>query len=802
MTASLMMISPTASEKRYALRPRLRVGTVSPTVTTTKSLPSSPHTPSGRRKRRSTALTPGSDGGTPSLLLEQSLLALVNSAPSAQEFNTIPPPSAPPEQRSRKSAIHAQAGSEAADTSIIKTVSDPSAPADAFLASGTAQIVGYPHKSSPPIRGTFMTSHEARRDPTGKYRGAHFDPDYASKRGRGSPRGRKSPTPRGPYVRSGAYPQPDARHHETARAPRQLPKEGIRPVSDPVLSADEGQHILHDIRPQKQVTTPTQSLFAIGTTVGASPLDSLAKLQQFKAEVEASRARNTSLPEIQSTILASIAESFLMAQQGSNELQQSMTHIAPVDASGTRQVQLKEQLVARQVHNEPGEVAKPCSSGSKRVAEVDRGTEEAGVKRARVGSLADRIGPRVEGSPASMRNSSPQPARTANEQRTNFVPARMRRSTSAQSRQPVAHPPDTSAVRGRNIHNGSTGNTSRSPQRYDQDGGGRVYPQRPNTVSDTAYDLSRRSSGQSQARRDQSPRPKYPPKRTPSPSKRPGVNQPHRIRDTWIPSSHPPPPYRSPSNPSDVWYPRESCVTAGHRSKTLTSSVPNPAPVYRQGNGNREPPPSHQAAALPPGLDSADVVQTLALLKAQIAKLEQLVPSSLGSDPTHRPAPPPVTPYRPHTTPQRPSQPDPCPRDEPQQYSRQRESSNAPAVDPRPDYPRETRATYQSRHAPPSAAPQPISARYKYPDQVDLAQVTQRPEASYSNGQGRRYEQPVARDRECPPGRQSREYEYNYDSRAHGYVPRTGAPSGRGRGGYDTRGRGRGRGGYSRPEGR
>ena len=251
-------------------------------------------------------------------------------------------------------------------------------------------------------------------DPTGRYKGNNYDPNYAQKRQQQSyryddpygDRERQSGEPRPNGHRSNApYPQPTHRY-DGARDPRQPPprertpdREGPRPQAESVSKRESSES-----RPagssgdsaakqvEEHLRTPTSSWSIPSTAPAPSPLDSLAKLRQFKADVEATRARGQDQqPEVESASLASMAEQFLRSQQQADD---------PI----ARETLLRERLQARQTseaasgplstlakrisEREPGEIAASengSQNGDGKPQDVD------GASQAAKGSLRDRM---------------------------------------------------------------------------------------------------------------------------------------------------------------------------------------------------------------------------------------------------------------------------------------------------------------------------------------------------------------------------------------------------------------------------
>lgn len=222
----------------------------------------------------------------------------------------------------------------------------------------------------------------ASADPTGRYKGRNYDPNYRGGKKYGGPKRSGPPSdrpPPPPWADDGRPPRNDyrhsrdselhgrppwegrERHHERSdggplsrppweererrRSPRPAPSPVLREsrLKDPAYpttSASNGSFhpprgderenpllqpksssqpsLASDISKPVTLQIKSHSSNALEQTASDSgeqtSLDSLAKLQQFKAEVEASRKRRATT-EVEQNKLALMAQSFLLAQQ-------------------------------------------------------------------------------------------------------------------------------------------------------------------------------------------------------------------------------------------------------------------------------------------------------------------------------------------------------------------------------------------------------------------------------------------------------------------------------------------------------
>lgn len=159
-------------------------------------------------------------------------------------------------------------------------------------------------------------------------------------------------------------------------------------------------------------------------------LDSLAKLRQFKAEVEATRQTRGGAAELEPAKLAKMAESFLLSQQQQLQLQQPQTqdvHVIEEEKDKmAREQQLKEQLKARA----KGDDSRLVDRNKDR----SPSSSSAVARRPRAEDLIDseKSTPDVEGKPDLRSSSNPPPSAVHLQQDPRF-----RRRTPA----PVPAPP-------------------------------------------------------------------------------------------------------------------------------------------------------------------------------------------------------------------------------------------------------------------------------------------------------------------------------------------------------------------------
>lgn len=136
-------------------------------------------------------------------------------------------------------------------------------------------------------------------------------------------------------------------------------------------------------------------------------LDSLAKLRQFKAEVEATRQTRGGAAELEPAKLAKMAESFLLSQQQQLQLQQPQiqnVHVEEEKDKIAREQQLKEQLKARATGDD--------SRLTDRNKDRSPSSSSAVARRPRAEDLIDsgKSTPDVEGKPDLRSSSNPPPS--------------------------------------------------------------------------------------------------------------------------------------------------------------------------------------------------------------------------------------------------------------------------------------------------------------------------------------------------------------------------------------------------------
>ncbi|OCF73270.1 hypothetical protein I204_06501 [Kwoniella mangroviensis CBS 8886] len=590
-------------------------------------------------------------------------------------------------------------------------------------------------------------------------------------------------------------------------------------------------------------------------------LDSLAKLRQFKAEVEATRQHShpstyvdnkgnpsggVGMGEMNPSHLAKMAESFILQQRqkldsaDEGKIASTNTSIEPADDSGysrvnalegsgsakERELELKERLLSSRLRPSENQDRKRNSESNSPFDERAYGYEQNKRPRNDVQLPVnppwnDRYKDRGRSS-STIRSDN----HDDSDKYPRFPPphpsdprfTRREQSTGTTSSGPDYKPSETNFVPSR--YQNPPGRGHQRDRRYSQEGQGRPRtPPSPPIRNEPGRNNVNRSFGreregygydnQGQRLADRisgggaSPAPKYRP-RSPSPART--YSNTRREREYPRPPS-PPRHYPGPRTPVDTTYGRRPDIPtidpydtyANARGQPLRHARP-PSPGYgrppppsmrdqRYGYDSKgredaylgapPPPPTppgyHDRYDRPPppppppiggnvfaqgqGMDTNNVVETLEALKAQISKLEKLVPTAgtnVNTQPPPLPPPPPrpqgYDPYGGYDHPREP-------------HPREREYDTRPFPPPSGD-------PYQVRGRLPSPPPPPP---HKYED---------------DHGPGHEHEH----EYDDRPGPRN-------DRRA-GHGPGPGYGRGRGRGhGHGHGGGGRGRGGGKRGRG-
>ncbi|WWD04528.1 hypothetical protein V865_002598 [Kwoniella europaea PYCC6329] len=601
-----------------------------------------------------------------------------------------------------------------------------------------------------------------------------------------------------------------------------------QPFSSSIYTKSEGA------KSNDATSVPTKK---IGTGMETT-LDSLAKLRQFKAEVEATRQHPTlnthlankdgpsvGMGEMNPSLLAKMAESFILQQQqklgsvGEGKPTNASTSTGVTDkgeyspvnvvegrgSTKERELELKERLLFSK--------SRPMRNSESNSTFNERGYGYEDNKRSRNDIQLPVNSPWNE---RNDRGRSSSTIRSDNHddqnERQRFPPPhpndprfkRREPSTSTTSSGPDHKPNETNFVPSR--YQNPSGRGHERDRRYSQEGQGPGRPRTPPPSpirNDRRRDSVNRSFGreregygygngnESQRLADRisgagpSPAPKYRP-RSPSPART--YPYPRREQE-YQRGPTPPRHYPDPRTPVDPTYGRRPDISnmdpydsyANARGQPLGHARP-PSPGYgrpppppardqwygydpkgREDAYSRAPPPPPPTGgnvfAQGQGIDTNNVVETLEALKAQISKLEKLVPTA-NTNVNAQPRPPPPPPlqsqeYDPYSGYDYPREPHPRVRE----------------YDPRP-FPPPGGNAYQSRGRLPSPPPPPP---HRYEDDHGPGH-----EHGYDDG-------PM-------PGN---------DRRAgHGHGPGPGYGRGRGHGhGHGHGGGGRGRGGGKRGRG-
>ncbi|WVQ66111.1 uncharacterized protein L199_004289 [Kwoniella botswanensis] len=553
-----------------------------------------------------------------------------------------------------------------------------------------------------------------------------------------------------------------------------------QPASSSIYTESEG------VKSNDDTPVPMKK---IGTGVETT-LDSLAKLRQFKAEVEATRqhptlnaqlankdGRSVGMGEMNPSLLAKMAESFILQQQqklgiagegkGANTDASTGTTdkgdyspLNVLEGSGNtkeRESELRERLLSSRSRPNENQSRKRNNESNSPFIEHGYGYEEN--KRPR--------------NDIQLPTNPPWNERNDRGRSTSTIRSDNYDDTNKYSRFPPPHPNDQRFTR----RDQSAGTTSSGPdykpsetnfvpsryqtppererdRRHSQEGRGRPRtPPPPPIRNEPRRDSVNRSFGgkreghgygngnESQRLADRisgagpSPAPKYRP-RSPSPARN---YSNHRREQEYQRGPTRPRHYPDPRTPVDPTYGRRSDIPnidpygsyaiargqpLGHaRPPSPGYGRPPPPPARDQRYGYdpegredaylRAPPPPpgyHDRYDRPPppppppiggnvfaqgqGIDTNNVVETLEALKAQISKLEKLVPTANTNVNTQPPPPPPPPPhsqgYDPYTGYDYPREPHPRERD----------------YNPRP-FPPPGGSVYQARGRFPSPPPPP-----------------------------------------------------------------------------------------------